>query len=414
MTEVKERINPPLDAPDAAEEQYRWNRRYPELGTGPITTDRFLSEEHFERERKLVFGKSWLNIGSVHDFSGNGSFFVRDIAVLDVSLLVVQDEQGTVRAFHNVCSHRGNKLVWEKSGPCPYLFACRFHGWGYKQDGALASVPDEGEFHFGSDDKNPGKDGLGMVPVRTEVWKGFIFVNLDASGTDSLAEHLGPLGESLKDFPFDALELRHRYDVSDEANWKVILDAQNEIYHLPMLAPLHRFLGGGAFATNEDGYTRLLDFERLGLHTVFTSDSDIEWVDTPMRTAVAKAHPDGGLTTLPIRGPFVFHVLFPNMVLGFLGDFMFTYNVWPESVDKSVWEIRMHFPRPDTLADRVIHDLMKVRFRDLLCEDVTGHAALQVGLKSRARDVFVVGDQEVQIRSFHQNLDEYMERGNRG
>ncbi|MCW2724201.1 MAG: Iron sulfur protein large subunit of 2-hydroxypyridine dioxygenase [Frankiales bacterium] len=404
MTSVEERV----DAPETGEDHRRWSSLYPELGKGPIDTERFISEERLDEERKLIFSKSWLNLGSVHDLQGNNSFFVRDVALLGVSLLVVQDKAGKIQVFHNVCSHRGNKLVWEADGPCPYQFACRFHGWGYKADGTLASVPDEEEFFFEGD--LPNKSTLGLVPVRTEVWNGFIFVNMDKDGTETLLEHLGPLGESLQDFPFDTLELRYRYDVPDDANWKVILDAQNEIYHLPMLAPLHRFLGGGAFSTNEDGYTRLYDFERLGIHTVYTSDSDAEWVDTPLRTAMANLHPEYNVVKLPNRGPFVFHVQFPNMVIGFLGNFMFTYNIWPVSVGHSVWEIRMHYPKAKTLADRVCQDLMKVRFRDLLCEDVTGHAALQIGLTSKARPEIVLGEQEVQIRSFHKNVDDYIAR----
>jgi phenylpropionate dioxygenase-like ring-hydroxylating dioxygenase large terminal subunit len=410
VTQIVDR--PDTDAVDHHDtpDRPRWSQLYPELGTGAITTDRFISQEFFDRESKLVFGRSWINVGTVHDLNGAKTFFTRDIKVVGVSLLVVQDAAGGIQAFHNVCSHRGNKLVWEDSGPCPFMFSCRFHGWGYKHDGALTSVPDEGEFHFTGEPDHPDKSGLGLVPVRTEVWNGFIFVNLDSEGTDSLADHLGPLAESLEGFPFDKFELRSRYDVQDEANWKVIIDAQNEIYHLPMLAPQHRLLVGGAFKTNDDGYTRLSDFERYGWHTLYTSDSDVNWVDTPLRTAMAKLNVEADVPQFPLRAPFMFHVAFPNLIIGFLGNFMFTYNVWPESVGHSVWEIRMHHPKAENLADRVTHDLMKVRFRDLLCEDVAGHAALQVGLESRARDIFVVGDQEVQIRAFHKNLDDYMER----
>nr|CAR47862.1 iron sulfur protein large subunit of 2-hydroxypyridine dioxygenase [Rhodococcus sp. PY11] len=387
----------------------KWSYRYPELGIGAVTTDRFISQEQFDRERRDVFAKSWVNIGSVHDLDGNSSFFTRDIKVLGASLLVVQDKKGDIRAFHNVCSHRQNKLVWEDKGPCSQFISCRFHGWAFSQQGNLASVPDDGEFHFDAGGDAPAQSELGLVAVHTEVWNGFIFVNL-GENPESLEEYLGPLGTSLKDFPFQDFELRNKYEVPDDANWKVVLDAQNEIYHLPMLAPQHRFLGGGAFATNEDGYTRLADFELMGLHTVFTSDSDPNWHDTPLRSLMAKLRVITPHFTL--RDPFVFHVLFPNMVIGFLGDFMFTYNIWPEAVGHSIWEIRMHFPRAKSLADRVTHDLMKVRFRDLLCEDVAGHAAIQEGLESRARSIFVMGDQEIQIRAFHKNLDDYMNRAN--
>lgn len=381
----------------------RWTTENPELGTGPIPIERFISPEHFQRERDEVFAKSWINVGSRHDFQGTKSFFVRDIDILGVSLLVVQDETGQVQAYYNACSHRGMKLVWEDKGPCPRMFACRFHGWAYDaKDGALVDVPDRGQFYFEDDDK------LGLVPVRTETWNGFIFVNLDDDTEISLAEHLGPLGERLADFPFDKITLQYRYVVSEKANWKVALDAQNEIYHVPMLAPVHRFLSGGAFHTNDDGYTRLHDFARLGLHSVYTSASDPDFEDTTSGKLLAAAHPDYAQLQLPLQVPFAFHVVFPNMVLAFFNNSMFTYNIWPIAENQTVWEIRLHYLEPTTLGERLINEQAKCRFRDLLCEDQVGHEAIQTGLTTRFRDTFVVGEQEVQIRTFHHTLDAYM------
>lgn len=398
MTYVGERA----DASGTTEEEHhRWSRRYPELGTGPISTERFVSQEQFDQERDRVFAKSWLNVGNVQDLSGAGAFFVRDIVMLGVSLLVVQQDDGTVQAFYNVCSHRGNKLVWEGSGTCPGQFACRFHGWGYGRDGELETVPDEENFHFSD------KSELGLVPVRTEVWNGFVFVNLDRSGTDHLGEYLGSFGEYLGDFPFHELKLSFRFDIRERANWKVALDAQNEIYHIPMLAPLHRFLGT-AFASNDDGYTRLQDFERYGAHTVYCSDVDPEYVAPPVEAAIQAACPEFGVPRLPTRAPFAFHVVFPNMVIAFLGNMMFTYNFWPIGVDETVWEIRFYLPHARTLGERVAIEQKKVQLRDLLCEDQIGHEAMQVGLTSRARPDFVLQDQEIQLRSFHKSLDERM------
>ncbi len=96
------------------------------------------------------------------------------------------------------------------------------------------------------------------------------------------------------------------------------------------------------------------------------------------------------------------------MVMAFFGNMMFTYNFWPVDVNHVVWEIRLHFPEPKTLADLVSRDFGAKRFRDLLCEDKTGHEALQAGCESQARPYLVIGDQEVQIRAFHRSVDDYM------
>src|SRR6266540_1377063 len=87
-----------------------WHAQYPELGTGPVPIEPYISQEYFALERERIFRKVWLNVGRV-------------------------------RAFHNVCSHRSNKLVWNRGGSCQ-MFACKFHGWTYGLDGQLSFVPD--------------------------------------------------------------------------------------------------------------------------------------------------------------------------------------------------------------------------------------------------------------------------------
>jgi len=391
--------------PDVMEDVKRWSRRNPELGVEPLSIDRFISPEWFERERQELFAKTWINLGSMRDLDGPNSFFTRDLVVLDKQVLVTCDEDGEVRAFHNVCSHRGMKLVWEESGACPGALVCRFHGWAYNKDGSVRSVPDEGEFHFG-DRKN-----VGLVPLRTEVWNGFIFVNFDDQGSTTLREHLGPLGEKFENFPYDILQLDYRFEITERANWKVAIDAQNEIYHVPMLAPVHRFLAQGAFASNDDGYTRLNDFSHLGWHTRYTSVSE-PYEETKFARAVAEGNPAWGAEQiLPLDDPFEFHVLFPNMVMSFFGNMMFTYNFLPIDVNHVVWEIRLHFPAPKSLADLVSRECSAKRFRDLLCEDKTGHESIHRGCESQARPVIFLGDQEVQIRAFHRSVDDYM-KGN--
>ena len=110
---------------------------------------------------------------------------------------------GEVRAFHNICRHRGNKLVWtdfpreESSGSCRQ-FVCKYHGWKYDLDGACSFVQQESEF-FDLD-----KADYGLVPVHCDVWAGFIFVNLDAEPSQTLAEFLGPMITAIDDYPFDA------------------------------------------------------------------------------------------------------------------------------------------------------------------------------------------------------------------
>ena len=163
-----------------------WTAHYPELGTEPVSYEDSISPEIHELEREAIFKRAWLNVGRVEQLPRKGSYFTKELAVANTSVVIVRDMDGEVRAFHNICRHRGNKLVWtdfpreETSGNCRQ-FVCKYHGWKYDLDGACAFVQQEGEF-FDLD-----KADYGLVPVHCDVWSGFIFVNLDA-GAEPVAD----------------------------------------------------------------------------------------------------------------------------------------------------------------------------------------------------------------------------------
>lgn len=157
----------------------KWHDRYPELGTGPIPIEPYVSRAYFEKERDHIFRKVWLNIGRVEQLPQPGDYFVKDLAVCTTSVLVVRGKDGAIRAFHNMCSHRGNQLVWDHKGTCQAV-TCKFHGWVYGLDGALRHITDEDNF-FGLK-----KETLGMTPVSAETWEGFIFINVDPNPTQTL------------------------------------------------------------------------------------------------------------------------------------------------------------------------------------------------------------------------------------
>src|SRR6476646_1174166 len=153
-----------------------WTEHYPELGTAPVSYEDSISPEHYELARKAIFGRSWLNVGRVEQLPKAGSYFTKEISAARTSVILVRGGDGEVRAFYNMCRHRGNKLVWndfpqeETKGVCRQ-FTCKYHAWRYDLEGALTYVQQESEF-FDVD-----KDEYGLRPVHCDVWNGFIFVN---------------------------------------------------------------------------------------------------------------------------------------------------------------------------------------------------------------------------------------------
>ncbi|HKY03336.1 MAG TPA: Rieske (2Fe-2S) protein, partial [Blastocatellia bacterium] len=129
----------------AVTKEYRWTTEYPELGSGLIPVAPYVSQEYFEQEREKVFRHTWLNVGRAEEIPQPGDYIVRNIAVLNTSVIIVRGKDGEVRAFHNVCRHRGTKLVWNDKGSST-KFACNYHGWTYATDGACIGVPEEDMF----------------------------------------------------------------------------------------------------------------------------------------------------------------------------------------------------------------------------------------------------------------------------
>ena len=163
-----------------------------------------------------------------------GSYFTKEIDAARTSIVVVRSSADEIRAFYNICRHRGNKLVWqdypgeETSGTCRQ-FQCKYHGWRYSLEGDLTFVQQESEF-FDLD-----KADYGLAPVRVETWEGFIFVNLDSSDDTPLAEYLGELGQGLEGYPFGEMTQVYKYRAEVGSNWKLFIDAFTEFYHAPVL-----------------------------------------------------------------------------------------------------------------------------------------------------------------------------------
>ena len=123
-----------------------WTEHYPELGTGTVDYEDSISPEFYELEREAIFTKTWLNVGRVEQVPRTGRYFTKELQCAGTSVIIVRDKEGGVRGFHNICRHRGNKLVWndypreETSGTCRQ-FTCKYHGWRYDLDGVTELRP---------------------------------------------------------------------------------------------------------------------------------------------------------------------------------------------------------------------------------------------------------------------------------
>lgn len=390
---------------------------YPELGTGPIPIEPYISREYFEKEQALIFRKVWLNVGRVEDIPSPGDYFVKDLSICNTSILIVRGKDGVIRAFHNMCSHRGNKLVGKVSGKCKGLFVCNFHNWSYALDGSLRHITDEANFF------NVDKTVLGLTPVSVDAWEGFIFINVNQNPTETLAEYLGEFGTSFSGYPFGELAAtRFFWQTEIKANWKVVKDAFQEVWHIPYLHqrtvfyspgerygssmsfklyPRHGKLYGTRRASPPTGNSKrkLTEVESFAVRY----GSGAIHLDRPGRTTSNRVTPSKDQLAALGGGS-----IFPNCMMYTNERTYLTHTFWPLAEDRTLWEVKYYYPKANTLAERFAQEYHKVILRDINLEDGSTLERTQTMLGSGAKQHLILQDQELLIRHHHRVADTFL------
>lgn len=398
------------------------------IGTEPVSYEDSISPEQYEREREAIFKRTWLNVGRVEQLPRKGSYFTKELDAARTSVVVVRGTDGEVRAFHNVCRHRGNKLVWndfpreETSGACRQ-FTCKYHAWRYDLDGKLAFVQQEGEF-FDLD-----KSAYGLKQVQTEVWEGFVFVNLDPENTTPLREYLGEFAKGIEGYPFHKLTQVHKYRAEIGSNWKLFIDAFAEFYHAPILHS-GQYMAEEARKIQKYGY-EALHYDIDGPHSMVSSWGGIapphdRKMVKPIEAALHSGlfgpwdAPDIGLAPEDLppainpsrdkRWGMDSFVFFPNfMLLIWRPNWVLTYHYWPTSYNTHIFEGTCYFVPPENAFQRLQQELAAVSFKEYGLQDGNTLEATQTMLESRAVREFPLNDQEVLLRHLHQTARAYVD-----
>lgn len=185
-----------------------------------LAKDVYHSPEFARLEEERLWTKSWQMVCREHDLPAIGSYVTYDI--VDETVVVLRDSVNGIRAFHNVCQHRGRRLL-EGCGKTQRLF-CRYHGWRWTLEGKIDRVPWRADF-AGVDDAD-----IGLPAVKVGLWQGWVFINLDPDA-QPLEEYLRPLSQTLEPYLQQDMRYRWKESVMLEANWKVALEAFMEAYH---------------------------------------------------------------------------------------------------------------------------------------------------------------------------------------
>lgn len=390
----------------------RWALTYPELGTGPIPIEPYISPEYFARECTLIFRRVWLNVGREEELPEPGDYVVREIAAAHASILIVRGDDGVIRGFHNMCSHRGNKVAWHERGNCT-RFACTFHGWSYGLDGQLRFVPDQDQFD------NLRKEELGLTPVYTETWEGFVFVNLAPHPQQSLEDYLGDLGKGLRGWPFAQKTACFAYRAEVRCNWKVAINAFQEAYHVPFV---HQRSLPDSAAGRGNPLAHPLAINLFPLHQSISLYGNPNTKLNPVDELVVRhGHsyrqrvvPQGDLPpglnpTRQANWGFDLEIVFPNFFMLIYGiGVYFTYNFWPVALDRTVYEVRMYNPPPQNAGQRFALEYNRSIQKSGLTEDLSTLEQTQSVLASGAKRYFFLQDNEIAIRHFYKVIEGFV------
>jgi len=278
--------------------------QYP-LPPSGIDAPHYTDPVQFEQELERILLRAWFPICPSSDLAAPRDFVVWDR--LRQSVVVVRQDDGALAAWHNVCQHRGARIV-DASGHCKVgRFNCPWHGFSYDLAGVVKGVPLRPSFAAEE------IQGMRAPTVRVEQWAGFVWLAF-SDELPALRDYLGEVGALLDGYGLDGFETRFRHEVTLDANWKVVVDAFNETWHVPF--------------THQDTLSGFIQWREAVLHIT----PPHSWMTIPVRGFTDKVD-DGGD---PRRSHVCHYLAFPNTIFSCFPTHLQMWTAWPLSADQTL------------------------------------------------------------------------------
>jgi len=370
--------------------EYEAGRTEPPIGFPRLPTvpgGRYTSDQFYQLEREHLWRRAWLLAGHLDEVPAPGSFRVWDLAGPPV--LITHGQDGEIRAFHNVCRHRGAPVALDKSGNKSRL-TCAYHGWSYNLDGELVAIRNAEDF------RDFDYAAHGLAGIRCERFGKLIFINFD-EGAPALLDWLGPIAAEWAEFQFDRCRLAARHVFDLECNWKIALEANIEVYHIRTIHP--------------KSVAPMMD-DRRNVNTLYPNGHG-RMVAPGRADSAVKAAVD-----LPRGGNIIETVgeiartctqsynIFPNWVSPLNHRALAPLLMWPNGAGKcwlETWTLAPDWgdkPRPDMWTENDGE-----RLNPVLLEDVEMGERIQESLSSPGFKGASLSYQEARIYHWHQMAD---------
>jgi phenylpropionate dioxygenase-like ring-hydroxylating dioxygenase large terminal subunit len=337
----------------------------------------------FHTERERLFRRLPLCLGHADQLAERGAVLATELCGIPVLIARARDDE--LRVFLNVCRHRGARLVAEDGEVCRrQRVVCPYHGWTYGLEGSLAGVPRADAF------PDLERRLLGLKRLPTTVHHGLIWTIIDpaAEGFD-IPTYLGRLDGDFKSIGLGNYRFYRQHAVPRAANWKLIVDAFLEVYHVRRL---HSATLGSFFAD------AISVNEVIGRHQRYLVARD--------RTSEIRTLPPERWS--PQLHATLVHFVFPNSIFVYHPDYISHLGMFPETVDKTLFVHTMLIPEKPADEKAEAHWQRSFELIDTAVfnsEDLVVCEQIQRGLRSGANDALIVGGLEQNLARFHSSVE---------
>ena len=351
----------------------------------------FFNNEMFEAEKDLLFRRHWQLICHSNDIPNAGDFVTWNLIV--ERALVIRGKDGKIRAFHNLCKHRGSRVIADDAGTCKSTITCPFHGWTYNLDGTLRGASRPSSL--------PKLDPIeyGLPPLEMDIWNGFIFVRFQPGPQPALSDILKKFDNEVSQYELFDLEPTGDGFWTEEidANWKCVRDVDNEGYHVPMAHPgLHDLFGQNYYDEPiAGGLSRSVGS--------FDSGDGRLW---SVRNYKKLLHAKDSLDETHQKC-WLYIGVFPNLVFGLYPDSVIFYQEYPVENGKTI-------QRGGNYKYAEENREMKVsRYLSMRIDRLTSKEDEQLikwsweAAFSSAYDGVLLSDLEYGVKAYHDTLREY-------
>ena len=316
----------------------------------------------FHDELERFYCQTWICAGRCDQVRTPGDYFLREVA--GESVIITRERENSLRAFFNVCRHRGTRICSSAEGHFLGRIQCGYHGWTYALDGGLIGAP---HVHEGF-----CREDYPLNRVAVDVWDGHIFINLGPEPAP-LASQLEDLPQKFSRWRMAELRTHRRILYEVKANWKLIMVNYNECLHCPILHPALAAICDYLSGDNDPPHRGYIggSMEFQGGAKTMSKDGKLRRDTLPGLTADE-------------RSKVYYYAIFPNLLISLHPDYVMTHTLWPRAVDRTEVICEWHF-HPNEMAKPNFEAEDAIEFWDMTNrEDWSISELSQAGIKSRA------------------------------